>query len=489
MPNTQVTQDDVSNLQALIGGSSNTSQPSPPAQPSAPAPSGNDAENLKALLQSDQANGDSQPSAGEQFKSEAWHSAGQHLMHGELRKAAADVGSLFTSKNPAAVEAKEQLTQAGIGAAKSAGQTLATVGDAATLGHTNMRNSAVLEPSNENQRYGGYTEQMAEFALGEGVFKALSELPLTERLLQTSKVLELAKKYPAIARVLHAGVRGASVGGAVGGIHGGTEGAIQGAVAGGAGEAGAATLGELPGVVSKILNPEQVQTALQKGISDTAASASTANQVPASSKGARHVIEDVADSVWSKSKQQYAALDEATGGRIQRFTDRLENIRQKLNELTGTEEDFAKEAALLKAQKETEDAMSDAFAEAKAKGIDPKLVDEADANFKKANALYDTDHAVKMSSSGGITENKPLTVDPKKLASRLEKLHDSGRLQQALGEDGATEFLNHSYDAENELRKIVKRQERAKFLGKAALYGTGITAGGAAVRHILTSVE
>src|SRR5712691_10738855 len=46
---------------------------------------------------------------GEQFKSQAWRSAGHNLIHGNLRAAASDVGSLFTTRNPAAVEAATQL--------------------------------------------------------------------------------------------------------------------------------------------------------------------------------------------------------------------------------------------------------------------------------------------------------------------------------------------------------------------------------------------
>jgi hypothetical protein len=180
---------------------------------------------------------DEQDPSGEEFKSQTWHQAGQHLLNGELRKAASDVGSLFTSQNPAAVEAGSQLKDAGIGAAKSAGQTLSTIGDVATLGTTHLigpTNNTIFTPTNENQAYGAASEQMAEYALGEGIFKTLSELPLAERLVQTSKLLKMASGNSATARIIRAGLRSGTVGGTVGGVHGGAEGAVVGAAGGAA---------------------------------------------------------------------------------------------------------------------------------------------------------------------------------------------------------------------------------------------------------------
>src|SRR5262245_5449967 len=46
-----------------------------------------------------------QPSAGEQFKAQAWSQAGQNLRQGQFLNAAKNIGSLFTSQNPAAVSA------------------------------------------------------------------------------------------------------------------------------------------------------------------------------------------------------------------------------------------------------------------------------------------------------------------------------------------------------------------------------------------------
>ena len=112
---------------------------------------------------------------------------------------------------------------------------------------------------------------------------------------------------------------------------------------------------------------------LQNGIGDTWRNvAEDSGVVKSAAPSIRDVVKDTADAVYAKSKSQYQVLDDATGGRVQRFKDRLDNIRQSLDSLTGTEEDLAKEASLLKAQKETEDAMQEAFNDAKAKGVDPQ---------------------------------------------------------------------------------------------------------------------
>src|SRR5262245_1243521 len=53
-----------------------------------------------------------QPSAGEQFKQQAWSQAGQNLRQGQFLNAAKNIGSLFTSQNPAAVSALDQTSSA-----------------------------------------------------------------------------------------------------------------------------------------------------------------------------------------------------------------------------------------------------------------------------------------------------------------------------------------------------------------------------------------
>jgi hypothetical protein len=196
-------------------------------------------------------------------------------------------------------------------------------------------------------------------------------------------------------------------------------------------------------------------------------------------------VEEVGDNVQAKAKDLYQTLDEATGGKVQRFRDRLDNIREQMNGLTGTEEDVAKEAKLLQAQKETEDAMQEAFAEAKTKRVDPDTLSKADQTFKQSQALYDLDTAVQRATSGkpaGVgTKGLPEIVDPKKLAPRVTALWKSGRLQQAIGEENATDLLNYIGDAAKHQQTAVKIRTMLKIAG----IGVGLTGGGGIIGHLV----
>ncbi len=211
------------------------------------------------------------------------------------------------------------------------------------------------------------------------------------------------------------------------------------------------------------------------------------SQAPSAS--IRTAASDLGDKVMAESKADYEALDEATNGRFQRFRDKLEAGRRQLRDAITTED----EAPILKKMKETEDEMKDAFAEAKAKGVDPKLIDRADANFKKANALYDLDNHIKKSTTGAhpgishpdLIEDQPETLDPKKFHRRMNDMYDSGRLQEAIGETNANKLFDHTLEHSGAYDKIMRNR-------KLAMYGTagaaGALGGGGYVAHRLAGV-
>jgi hypothetical protein len=91
-----------------------------------------------------------------------------------------------------------------------------------------------------------------------------------------------------------------------------------------------------------------------------------------------------ADQVHAKSKALYAQLDEATGGQFQRFDDELQNINRKLRETAGLDDE--KEVELLKKKADVEAAQQKVFEDAKAKGVDPTLVDEAKAKLPQSTS-------------------------------------------------------------------------------------------------------
>lgn len=190
----------------------------------------------------------------------------------------------------------------------------------------------------------------------------------------------------------------------------------------------------------------------------------------------------------AKSKGQYAQIDKATNGQFQRFDNALRKIQIKLREVADI--DPEQEAKLTERQQEIEAAQNDVFEKAKAQGLDENLVNEAKANWKKSQALYDVDQQLKASTSGmrpGIGESgKQSTeiVDPKKLFARLNKLYDSGRIQDAVGEQNARQLLKAADDAQRSKAAVttakVWRDRVLKYaLGSGVAYeaGKGVLSG------------
>lgn len=348
---------------------------------------------------------------------------------------------------------------------------------------------------------GALAENIAEFFGGDELLKGAS---LAEKAGLLAKVTKLAESHPLIAKIIGHGLTSIRGGAVVAGqelAHGatptqaletGATAAGLGTVTGAAIEGAGAAKGAIKQAYRSVLDTKSIQPVLQNGIRDTIANvAEDSGVVKSAAPSIRDVVEDTADAVYAKSKSQYQVLDEATGGRVQRFKDRLDNIRKSLDNLTGTEEDVAKEASLLKAQKEAEDAMQEAFNDARAKGVDPKLIDEANANFKKSQALYDLDKHLKMSASGmrpdigTAAARNPEAVDPSKMFSRMNRLYDSGRLQEAVGESHAQSLLEHANNAYLQQQKILARQAIAKAVGKHSATVLGIGAAGSVAGHYI----
>jgi hypothetical protein len=115
-------------------------------------------------------------------------------------------------------------------------------------------------------------------------------------------------------------------------------------------------------------------------------------------------------------------------------------------------------------------------------GIDPKIADDAVAHYKQAMALRDLDKAVKGLTSGDVRVGLNEKVDPQKFVNRIQKLKDSGRLEQALGKDGANTLLKEAYDA-----------VKAKRIRTAAAWTAGalglVGYKGSAILHLLAAAE
>jgi hypothetical protein len=233
-------------------------------------------------------------------------------------------------------------------------------------------------------------------------------------------------------------------------------------------------------VATKALDSHAPQEALQQGIRsvlDTVAKDAGVTATPASS--IRDVAGQVADAVLARSKSAYQTLDKATGGRFQRFDDALRNINQRLREVAGLDDEG--EEALLKRRSEVEQSQAETFEQAKQAGVEPKTIDSARADYKQAQALYDLDRQLKMSASGMRPElaspgSTPEIIDPKKAFLRLNRLYDSGRLQQAAGAH-ADQLIQQADAAWIHSQKILARQRALKAAAKVAGVGAAGTAG------------
>jgi len=228
------------------------------------------------------------------------------------------------------------------------------------------------------------------------------------------------------------------------------------------------------------------QPEVQSAVRDVAkATEPTAIETPS----IRSSVESAADQVYARSKGAYAQLDEATGGRFQRFTDQIKNLQQKMNEVSGID-DSAFEQYELK-RNEIETVQNNLIEQLVEEGkIDPKLADQAKADFKQSMALYDLDNAVKSSTTGvrpeqAVSGSTPEMLDPAKLNTRLQKLNDSGRLAQAVGEDGATQLIQR---VDGALRSRTSAISRAKFVKQVLKYtaiGSVAITGGTGLAHVL----
>jgi len=165
--------------------------------------------------------------------------------------------------------------------------------------------------------------------------------------------------------------------------------------------------------------------------------------------GVRTAIEDVSNDVKAKSQKLYQQLDKESGGRWQRYEDQIKNLEDKMNEVNGIDDDAYDRLETKRNDIETSQAQM--LEDMKAKGLDPKIAEDAVAHYKQAMALRDLDKAVKGSVTGDARISGKEVVNPKMFTNRVQKLYDSGRLQQALGEEGAGTLLKEAYRAKTAL--------------------------------------
>jgi len=239
-----------------------------------------------------------------------------------------------------------------------------------------------------------------------------------------------------------------------------------------------------PGIVKQVIKGADIS---QPEAQEALRSGAKASGVPSvEPKSLRTVVEQPIDALDSSAKSLYRQIDQAAGTDFKALNEKLANTEYQIRQLTETEEDVAKEAALEKSRTAILDKIDAAKQEALKAGVDPKVLDQADAHFKQARALSDLETKVFKNPSivGGNTAfGSKETVDVDKAIRQLQKLQDvskygGSRLEEALGKQGAGELLEKLYAAQRAGTTAVKYQQIAKWIA-----GLGI--GGAITREAL----
>lgn len=438
------------------------------------------------------------------------HNNGTAIASGGASAASAGtpVGVMGASSS---VDVKQAAKDTAIGAAKSVGQTLNTVGgliipnkvvDAVAgdgAGEAADKNAdQEFALSNPDQKAGAVLETIAEFVAGDA---ALDSLSLGEKFSQVGKITKFMEANPRIAAATVNGIKNAVLGGAIGGAHGGVQGAETGALLGGT--VGAVTGGLSPDVPEPVeptpdVVPETTtpaQNAADEVATTNAAKAPISKGAPAVSADEAPTVQDVqpqvhqaikdavneqaaedglkplnpetsgqdafhelGDQYQARAKAGYAQIKNATGVDINELGNQISDLKDKIGDAVGEPDKIERLQEQLVTKQQV---MDTAKVQAEKAGLDP---DQPGQDWKSYKASYDVGNKVRAASDGDV-------IDPNKLSPRLDKAMNNkypgqaGRLQQVVGEDRA----NNLMDQINQQRGAIKDFEPTTATGQQAM--------------------
>ena len=250
---------------------------------------------------------------------------------------------------------------------------------------------------------------------------------------------------------------------------------ILGGKLGAAGEAGEAAEASEPGLIKQVIKGKDVaQPAAKTALKE--ASGSDASSL-------RESLSDPITEAETNAKELYKQIDDATGSDIKALGEKLRVANRAIRKSVSASEDEALEAR----RDQITERINEAKQQARAKGVDPKVLDQADAEFKRMSALTDVEKRVFKNPEivqGNEVSGTPETIDIDKAVKALQKLQDSEkyggpRLEQAFGEEGAKTLLDKFYGAQRQGVHAMKMQKVAKWIGSVA--GAGALAEGGRV--------
>ncbi len=178
---------------------------------------------------------------------------------------------------------------------------------------------------------------------------------------------------------------------------------------------------------------------------------------------------NVSREVLASSKADFQVLDDASGGRWQRYSDRIRNLQSKMDEVADVDEDLY--GKLRDRRLETEATQAQLIELMKAEGkVDPAIADRANANWKAGMAQEDVSNAARTSTKQVVVDGKVQTItDPDGFANRLQKLNDTpsmpnpdgsakpSRLTQAFsGDKDAADKFVRTAGKDQELAQAIK---------------------------------
>jgi hypothetical protein len=357
--------------------------------------------------------------------------------------------------------------------------------DAMAASDQNLK--ALTTPDNTAQSVGYGAESLAEALTGDEAIKGMA---LGDRLLHVGKVAEAYDKAGPFARkaietALNAARAGAVTGGETfaktGDVNESAKAAAEGAVASPLIEGAIAGTGKAAGAVSDLwgtVTGKAIQQDLQSGIRSVLSDAAdTAEVDKPTTTSIRKSAASLAENVEYKAKGIFQTIDDATDGEATNLQQKIKNVDFKLRDVAGTND--VEEARLTNQKTALENRFDAVLDKAVREGVDQDTIDAAKQTWKQSSALRDLDTQLKASTAGNV-KNAPEVVDPNKLVPRLQKLADSGRLEEALGPH-AEDLLQKAYDSQKTAGQRSTAVKAVKHVAGVAGIGTV----GGALAHTL----
>jgi hypothetical protein len=196
----------------------------------------------------------------------------------------------------------------------------------------------------------------------------------------------------------------------------------------------------------------------------------------------RTVLEEPIDRIEGEAKANYRQIDKASGTDFKSLNEKVSNTDNQMRQLTDTEADQALAEKLEASRTGLIDKIAKAKQQALDNGVDPGLLDKADAQFKQAQALRDVESKVFKNPNivqGNTAMGTPETINVDSAVKALQKLQDSrpyggSRLEQALGKENANQLLKDIYSAQRAGASAAKIRARIITALKVAGVGYGV---------------